>query len=270
VTGTPIQNRLTDLASLFKFLQVYPYSNPQVFDKEISQPWHRNDRTGCLRVKTSVNFVTLYRTRAVINLPKRRDEVYHLGFTPEESEVYQNIKLRTAQVVTDAISSKERANYMNALSWLNQLRLVCNHGVMQGKKPLIQFEKGPWTSIRAQMIIEEMLDNRNAIYSLCDTSVAEVMAEDLDTKSTEISESVLFGCLQLICGSCLNEGINFDSCPTCSQEQRCVGFRVILTPVSPPQTPGPNSLPEMSPTEIPTKIKALLTALNSAESSEKR
>src|SRR6266487_2423456 len=91
VTGTPIQNRLTDLASLFKFLQVYPYCNPQVFDKEISQPWHRNDRTGCLRVKTLVNFVTLYRTRSVINLPDRHDEVYRLHFSTEENEVYQKV-----------------------------------------------------------------------------------------------------------------------------------------------------------------------------------
>ncbi|PVH85120.1 hypothetical protein DL98DRAFT_451840 [Cadophora sp. DSE1049] len=164
VTGTPIQNRLTDLASLFKFLQVYPYSNPQVFDKEISQPWQRNDRIGCLRVKTLVNFVTLFRTRSVIDLPDRHDEIYHLRFSPEESDIYQQVKLRTAGAVAEAIASKGRGKFRNALSWLNQLRLICNHGLMQSRKPIVHSSKGTWTSVRAQSMIKEMLDNGNAFF----------------------------------------------------------------------------------------------------------
>lgn len=270
VTGTPIQNRLTDLASLFKFLQVYPYCNPQVFDKEISQPWHRNDRMGCLRVKTLVNFVTLYRTRSVINLPNRQEEVYRLHFSPEESEVYQTVKLRTAEVAAEAIASKERGIYRNALSWLNQLRLICNHGLMQNRKPIVHSSKGTWPSGRAQSMIEEMLDNGNAFCSLCDTNVAEVTPEDLDASSTELPQPRLFNCLQLICGLCLSEGIRHDQCPACSQERNCTGFEVTLTPVPPSQTLALSKLPEMRPAEIPTKIMALLKSLKSVKSGEKR
>ncbi len=41
VTGTSIQNKLMDFASLVKFLGVYPYSEPDTFNHEILQPWRR-------------------------------------------------------------------------------------------------------------------------------------------------------------------------------------------------------------------------------------
>ncbi|KAH8588455.1 SNF2 family N-terminal domain-containing protein [Bisporella sp. PMI_857] len=266
VTGTPIQNRLTDLASLFKFLQVYPYSNPQVFEKDISQPWHRNDKIGCLRVKTLVNFVTLFRTRSVINLPDRHDEVYHLHFSPEESDAYEKVKFRAAGAVADAIAGKEQGTYRNALSWLNQLRLICNHGLMQARKPIAHSSKGAWTSVRAQSSIEEMLENGTAFCSLCDTSVAETMPEELDASSMELPDPILFNCLQLICGLCLNQGIRHDQCPTCSQERNCTGTEVTLAPAQPLV---PSKLPKMSPAEIPTKVKALLTSLKGAKLGDK-
>ncbi|TVY84300.1 putative global transactivator, partial [Lachnellula suecica] len=180
VTGTPIQNRLTDLASLFKFLQVYPYSDTQKFDLEISQPWHRNDRIGCLRIKTLINFVSLYRTKSIIDLPDRHDEVYRLQFSDEESKLYEKVKLQTAEMAADAISSNERGAWRNALSKLNELRLICNHGLMQSKKPLPRSRKGTWTSAKDQSIIEEMVDDGSAFCSLCDTVIAEVTSEDLD------------------------------------------------------------------------------------------
>ncbi|KAL5313425.1 hypothetical protein ACEPPN_019158 [Leptodophora sp. 'Broadleaf-Isolate-01'] len=115
VTGTPIQNRLTDLASLFEFLQIYPYSNPLVFDREILRSWQKNDKEGCLRVKMLVNFVTLYRTTAVITLPPRTDLVHYLDFNAAESQLYKSTKIRTEQVVRDAISNLRKGVYMNAL-----------------------------------------------------------------------------------------------------------------------------------------------------------
>lgn len=43
VTGTPILNRLSDLATLLKFIRVYPYTDPKRFDADISLPWRSGD-----------------------------------------------------------------------------------------------------------------------------------------------------------------------------------------------------------------------------------
>lgn len=220
-----------------------------------------------MRVKMLVNFVTLFRTRSVINLPERHDEVYHLHFSPEERDTYEKAKLRANGVVANAITSKEQGTYRNALSWLNQLRLICNHGLMQSRKPIAHSGKGTWTSIRAQSSFEEMLENGNAFCSLCDAFIAETMPEELNASSTELPEPILFNCLQLICGVCLNQGIIHDQCPACSQKRNCTGIKVTLTPTQPLAT---STLPEMSPAEIPTKVMALLTSLKSAKIGEKR
>jgi len=116
-------------------------------------------------------------------------------------------------------------------------------------------------------MIEEMLDNGNAFCSLCETAVAETTPEEIDAASTELPEPILFKCLQLICGICLNEGISHQHCPACSQERNCTGFEVTLRPA---QTLPLSKLPEMSPTEIPTKVMALLTSLKDAKLGEKR
>ncbi|RSM00791.1 hypothetical protein CEP52_008933 [Fusarium oligoseptatum] len=39
VTGTPIQNRLGDLATLFKFIRAHPYTDQRRFDVDISRLW---------------------------------------------------------------------------------------------------------------------------------------------------------------------------------------------------------------------------------------
>src|SRR5436190_22666645 len=81
ITGTPIQNRLTDLSSLVQFLQVYPFSDPKFFDAHISQPWRLHfDRKAILRLKTLVKFITLRRSKDRVDLPTRTDEIHYLDF----------------------------------------------------------------------------------------------------------------------------------------------------------------------------------------------
>jgi hypothetical protein len=212
----------------------------------------------------------LYRTKSILDLPERRDEVYRLQFSPEENEVYQKIKLQTAEIAAAALSSKERGTLSNALSKLNQLRLTCNHGLMQSKKPIAHSSKGSWSSTKAQSVIEEMLENGNAFCSLCDTNIAEVTPEDLDAGSTELPQPNLFSCRQLICGVCLSEGIRDNQCPACPPDRKCTGFEVALTPTPLSTQVTPSQLPEMSISEVPTKIRALLASLERDQPGDKR
>ncbi|KAF5536493.1 alpha-1,6-mannosyltransferase subunit [Fusarium napiforme] len=70
VTGTPIQNRLSDLTALFKFLRVHPYSEKRHFDADISSFWKSgNDEKAVQRLKRITSCLLLRRPKTVIQLP---------------------------------------------------------------------------------------------------------------------------------------------------------------------------------------------------------
>ncbi|KAF7509219.1 hypothetical protein GJ744_008279 [Endocarpon pusillum] len=130
VTGTPIQNRLSDLSSLFKFLRMSPFDEPQTFKRYVTQTWKsRSDPEAVARLKVLVNSVTLRRTKATISLPKRNDEIHVLEFEYEEAQLYEKIKAQTRQKIEELGDLLPSHTFLNALKWINDLRLVCNHGV---------------------------------------------------------------------------------------------------------------------------------------------
>jgi SNF2 family DNA or RNA helicase len=271
VTGTPIQNRLTDLASLFKFLRIYPYSNLSVFDREILRAWQKNDNEGCLRVKSLVNFVTLYRTTAVISLPPRSDLVHYLDFNPAENQLYERTKIRTQQVVKDAIGNPRKGVYMNALQWLTQLRLICNHGTMHLQRLAeTAYAKGSWSLSKAQDMFESMLDAGNALCAMCSLNLADATLEDVSANATELPQPKLSECLHLVCGSCLTEETESARCPVCQPITHCRGYKVSFSPTVSSPSSSAKALPTMSAEDTPTKVLALLASLKSFRLGGKR
>ncbi|KAI9640654.1 hypothetical protein NHQ30_010958 [Ciborinia camelliae] len=126
--------RLTDLASIVRFLRVYPYSDKQTFIDEILRPFQNcstSNAQGFLRLKTLVRAITISRTKAVVHLPPRIDEIHHLNFTAVEREKYENEKIQANRLLEEAISSGNPiGKTFNRLSLLNRLRLICNHGIL--------------------------------------------------------------------------------------------------------------------------------------------
>ncbi|KAH7171392.1 P-loop containing nucleoside triphosphate hydrolase protein [Dactylonectria macrodidyma] len=93
VTGTPIQNRLSDLAALLHFLRVDPYMDRKQFDSEISNVWKGGDTDEAIkRLKRLAGCLILRRKRTTISLPPRRDLQCPVEFTVAEREVYNEIR----------------------------------------------------------------------------------------------------------------------------------------------------------------------------------
>jgi SWI/SNF-related matrix-associated actin-dependent regulator of chromatin subfamily A3 len=78
-----------------------------------------------------VRAITISRTKAVVQLPPRVDEIHHLDFTPAEREKYEAVKTQSRVLLEEAISSgNQGGKAFNALWLLNFLRLICNHGLL--------------------------------------------------------------------------------------------------------------------------------------------
>lgn len=181
-TGTPIQNRLGDLRSLLRFLRVYPYDDPKVFEDEISQPWKtRMDKTALEKLQSLIKIVALRRSKTVISLPERHDILHDVSFSLEEYIVYERAKLGTIKIIDLALdsvplSSKPAGSaYIRAFQKINDLRYICNHGVLpkrvKGSNDNHDVMQGPPGSFNEEL--DKLLNTSNSACLDCGIDIQE-------------------------------------------------------------------------------------------------
>lgn len=137
VTGTPVQNGLSDIFSLFRFIQVYPYSERSCFDEHIVTPWIKGCREDAInRLKRLLQYIMLRRHTSIITLPERTNTVYLLKFDEQERLRYQKSAQATIYCLDDLLSSNATlGGHRNVVAKINALRMACNLGCQQQSGP---------------------------------------------------------------------------------------------------------------------------------------
>jgi SWI/SNF-related matrix-associated actin-dependent regulator of chromatin subfamily A3 len=131
LTGTPIQNRIDDLAALLVFLRVSPFDHS--FKKLIIEPLKQGKPTCVLKLRLLVKGISLRRTKASIeseiNLPPRNDHVEKIEFTQDERSDYEFAR-QHANTWLRGLSGSANASteYHSILQAILRLRQICNHG----------------------------------------------------------------------------------------------------------------------------------------------
>ena len=271
VTGTPIQNRFADLGSLFRFLRIYPFDDPQYFKIHVSRSLKiKNDRESISRLRLLVRAVTIRRSKKAIDLPFRKDEIHYLRFTTLERNVYENVKQLTIRQLDAASSISGPYRVLNVLQWLTALRLVCNLGLQCQFVPKANLDKDfGWNKHLAQSAFEELANGGQACCSEC---FQDLSLRDIDGRETHDvleEEPCLSETLQLFCPSCVPDlGYKHRLIAVCNHLPRCRDAR--LSEAASPGFEGHAMDPEPENGQIPTKIKALLTDLSKRPSNAKR
>jgi SWI/SNF-related matrix-associated actin-dependent regulator of chromatin subfamily A3 len=273
MTGTPIQNRVTDFASLLEYLHIHPFSNPKTFESEIMKPCLKSEDPDVSKMRKLVNCISLCRTKAVIDLPKREDEIRFLDLSPKEQEYYDQVKCNTIQKMDEALSHNPLApgQYLNALQWLNELRLICNHGLAHSRRvtdkaTIETAQDQPWNHKTASKAFETLVKAGQAVCQVCRENITEGTGE---AANSEFPKPSLSKCLTLICGSCIQIKVGGQKVLTCSCTPKCPKVDVSWAPES-AETRLEKPLPTMKPGEASTKLKALLESLQQSPRGEKR
>lgn len=103
VIGTPIQNNVSELYSLIRFLRIRPYCDWDEFRNKISNPMKKQGQYGTAmqRVQALLKAVCLRRTKTctvdgkpILNLPDRNVEIVHAPFSHDESAFYHALENR--------------------------------------------------------------------------------------------------------------------------------------------------------------------------------
>lgn len=129
LTGTPVENRLTELWSIFQFLNPDYLGSQNDFYNRIAKPIERtNDADATQRLKSLVSPFILRRVKTdpsvITDLPAKNEMKVFCNLTKEQATLYE-------AVVRDSIKRIEEADGIErrgiVLATLMKLKQVCNH-----------------------------------------------------------------------------------------------------------------------------------------------
>ena len=201
-----------DLFSLFKFLQCSPFDDLRIFNAQVTENWKaRSDPESIAKLKFLVNSLSLRRPKNTIELLPRKDYISKLDFDDQEWKSYRDIRSKTLSCIdtNDSDSKNPRnSNLSNALKWMNELRLVCNHGV----RPSTELEKveqqvSIWTVRQAQASFDQL--DALGLAKCSDPACCQDLSSVLSDETTEHQEEPWVDeSLNIWCSQCSEKQLN--------------------------------------------------------------
>ncbi|KAL8857777.1 MAG: hypothetical protein Q9178_005677, partial [Gyalolechia marmorata] len=252
MTGTPIQNRWEDLASLLLFIRAYPDENLMSLKRMLS-------RTSQDMRAESISWICLRRSKASISLPPRNDELHKVDFDQDERAYYELANNAIIDYLTQTTADSDRGMTTNVLAKINSLRQICNLG-LQYKTPLERtiFE-APRSSLQEQY--DGLVASGLALCSCCSKDLSQVdefndsflpTSEASDTTTAWIST-----CAEIVlCGYCFDIFQNESRAPEQNCEHQPICELVAVESSNPSM-----AMLKPSPLRSPPKFRALQSDL---------
>ena len=180
LTGTPIENRLSELWSIFDYLMpgfLYGY---EVFKKEMETPIVRNnDEKAMKRLQKMVSPFILRRLKEDVlkDLPEKLEEYRYVRLGEKQQKVYDGQVVHMKEQLSGQNADDFNKNKLQILAELTRLRQICCD-------PSLCFEnyKGEAAKVEACLdLIQSAMDGGHRILVFSQfTSMLEILQQELD------------------------------------------------------------------------------------------
>ena len=127
-TGTPIQNNLMDLHSLFAFANPGLLGATERFRRHFGLPIERDgDEVAHARLRRLIAPFVLRRIKSEVieDLPERTEIALHVELSPEEAALYETIRERAVAELEGTAAAGDARQRIRILAHLTRLRLAC-------------------------------------------------------------------------------------------------------------------------------------------------
>ncbi|MBI2952682.1 MAG: DEAD/DEAH box helicase [Chloroflexi bacterium] len=168
LTGTPVENRLADLWSIFHFLNPGYLGSGEDFKKKFAQPIERaRDAATTERLKKLVSPFVLRRVKSdrsiIEDLPEKNEMKVFCNLTREQVTLYEAVVQQSLRQIEEA-EGLQRCGLV--LAALTKLKQVCNHPA-QFLHDASQLDGRSGKLIRLGEMLEEVLavDDRALVFS---------------------------------------------------------------------------------------------------------
>ena len=128
LTGTPIENRLSELWSIFDFLMpgfLYDYGTfREELEIPITRKWNK-EALVMLQHLTSPFILRRLKTDVLKELPEKMEEVVFARMEEDQQQLYDGQVTELLQTISSETEEEFRANKIKILSQLTRLRQIC-------------------------------------------------------------------------------------------------------------------------------------------------
>ena len=171
-TGTPIQNNIMDLHSLFSFLNPGLLGSTQRFQENFGNVMDPQEHEANLRLRRLVTPFLLRRLKSQVldDLPERTEITHHVTLSEDEASFYEAIRLRAVEQLesasmAEALQESKGTARFQILAQLMRLRLACCHPrLVREGETLIDSEFGTSSKLEAfAEIVEELIANNHKV-----------------------------------------------------------------------------------------------------------
>ncbi len=169
LTGTPVENRLTELWSILSFLNPGYLGGETAFKREFARPIERaNDKQAAERLRKLTAPFVLRRLKTdptiIADLPEKLEMKVYCPLTQEQATLYEAVvrealeKVAQAEAEGSAITRRGQV-----LSMLMQLKQVCNHPAQFAKDNSSLAERSGKLNRLTEMLEEAYATNDRAL-----------------------------------------------------------------------------------------------------------
>ncbi len=127
LTGTPIENRLSELWSIFDFLMPGMLAGREAFRRRFELPIAAGDEEAAQRLQCMVGPFVLRRMKTDVlkDLPDKNESVVHVRLEGEQEKLYRATADRLALALTHKLPHEFAADRIAILAELTRLRQIC-------------------------------------------------------------------------------------------------------------------------------------------------
>ena len=176
LTGTPVENRLTELWSILDFLNPGFLGNRNFFQKRFAAPIEKYGDRESLNILRSLTQPFILRRlktdkNIIQDLPEKQEMNVFCGLSAEQAELYQQLVDNSLEEIEDSDGIKRRGLILTLLLRLKQL---CNHPELLDKDKNIKaavkkddFSDRSGKLLRLEEMLEEIVDegDRSLIFT---------------------------------------------------------------------------------------------------------
>ncbi|MFK7873964.1 MAG: SNF2-related protein [Oligoflexales bacterium] len=187
LTGTPMENHLGELKSLFDFLIPGYLGSDRYFRDEFQTPIEQHkDREAEQSLQRLIHPLKMRRTKKDVlkELPSKIEEVRHCRLSTEQSALYSEVLALKARPLIETLESGNTpVPYLHVFATLQMLKQVCNHpALLSSPEDFQKHESGKFELLKE--IIDEALGSGNKIVIFTQyVRMAEIISSYCDLQS---------------------------------------------------------------------------------------